>query len=103
MIINYKNLEENKVKKREKKVLKIKTYKIGVNISENDLNTKVRKAEKDMEKGHDVKFHVMIRGRQSKLMSKKDIEKMLNSITEDYKKINVWSKGDNYFALVRKK
>ena len=94
-------MEKKEVTKQ--KVLKIKTYKIGVNISENDLNTKIKKAEKDMAKGHDVKFHVMIRGRQSNLMSKEDIEDMLDSIIEGYKKINVWSKGDNYFALVRKK
>jgi len=85
------------------KKLKIKQIKIGINISDHDLKNKINKADKLINKGNQVKFSIEIRGRQSSLLNKEDILKKLNLIITPYKKINIWNKGDNYYALVKKK
>jgi len=48
-------------------------------------------------------FSIEVRGRQSSLLNKEDILEKLNLIITPYKKINIWNKGDNYYALVKKK
>ena len=87
----------------EQKSPKVKQIKFKINTSEHDLNTKIRNAERQMAKGHHVKFTIEVRGRIASLLTRKEVTEKLERIIEPYKKINIWSKGDNYFALVKAK
>ena len=82
---------------------KVKQIKFKINTSDHDLRVKIRNAERQLAKGHHVKFTIEIRGRIASLLTKREITEKLEDIIKPYKKINTWSKGDNYYALVKAK
>jgi translation initiation factor IF-3 len=66
--------------KQKQKITEIKGVRLGVKISENDIATKLRNAEKFLAKGDKVKFQLRFRGRE---VVHKDLgEKLLLSIAE---------------------
>jgi len=78
----YQKMKEeakNRKKAREKQS-ELKTMKIGLKISDNDLNIKVRKIKSFLEDGDRVKIMVIFRGRE---MAHKELgQTMIDKITE---------------------
>lgn len=78
----YQKMKEeakNRKKAREKQS-ELKTMKIGLKISDNDLNIKVRKIKSFLEDGDRVKIMVIFRGRE---MAHKELgQAMIDKITE---------------------
>ena len=76
----YQKMKEqarNRKKAREKQA-ELKTMKIGLKISENDLSIKVRKIAKFLEDGDHVKIMIVFRGRE---MAHKDLgQELLNKV-----------------------
>ena len=68
-----KEQAKNRKKAREKQS-ELKTIKIGLKISDNDLNIKVRKIREFLEDGDHVKIIIMFRGRE---MAHKEIGQQL--------------------------
>lgn len=104
----YQKMKEeakNRKKAREKQA-ELKTMKIGLKISDNDLNIKIRKIREFLAEGDHVKIMIVLRGRE---MAHKDLgntllEKILN-ILEDVAIVEgkiQWS-GRNLSVGVRKK
>ena len=72
-----KEQAKNRKKAREKQA-ELKTIKIGLKISENDLNIKVRKIREFINDGDHVKIIIMFRGRE---MTHKEIgQDLLNKV-----------------------
>ena len=76
----YQKMKEeakNRKKAREKQS-ELKQMKIGLKISDNDLNIKVRKIKGFLEDGDDVKIMIVFRGRE---MAHKEVgEELLNKV-----------------------
>ena len=104
----YQKMKEeakNRKKAREKQS-ELKTMKIGLKISDNDLNIKTRKIREFLEDGDRVKIMVILRGRE---MAHKDLgEQLLKKVTENLEEVAIiegkfqWS-GRNLSVGVRKK
>ncbi len=104
----YQKMKEeakNRKKAREKQS-ELKTMKIGLKISDNDLNIKTRKIREFLEDGDRVKIMIILRGRE---MAHKDLgDQLLKKVTDSLSEIAViegktqWS-GRNLSVGVRKK
>lgn len=82
----YQKMKEeakNRKKAREKQS-ELKTMKIGLKISDNDLNIKVRKIKEFIEDGDRVKVMVIFRGREMahKELGQEMVDKIINLISE---------------------
>lgn len=83
----YQKMKEeakNRKKAREKQS-ELKTMKIGLKISDNDLNIKVRKIKSFLEDGDRVKIMIIFRGREMahKELGQVALDKVIALITED--------------------
>jgi len=87
-IMNYqKFIYEQEKNKKKNKTLPLKEIKMGPNISENDLGTKVKQITKFLEKGHKVKTFIQFRGRE---MVHQDLGlKVLMTIAQEVEEIGV--------------
>ncbi len=95
----YQKMKEeakNRKKAREKQS-ELKTMKIGLKISDNDLNIKVRKIRSFLEDGDRVKIMVIFRGREMahKELGQEMVNKILQRISEE---IEVVVEGKPQFA-----
>ncbi len=95
----YQKMKEeakNRKKAREKQS-ELKTMKIGLKISDNDLNIKVRKIRSFLEDGDRVKIMVIFRGREMahKELGQEMVDKILQRISEE---IEVVVEGKPQFA-----
>ncbi len=95
----YQKMKEeakNRKKAREKQS-ELKTMKIGLKISDNDLNIKVRKIKSFLEDGDRVKIMIIFRGREMahKELGQVILDKVLALISED---IEVVHEGKSQFA-----
>lgn len=95
----YQKMKEeakNRKKAREKQS-ELKTMKIGLKISDNDLNIKVRKMKSFLEAGDRVKIMIIFRGREMahKELGQVILDKVLALISED---IEVVQEGKSQFA-----
>ncbi len=95
----YQKMKEeakNRKKAREKQS-ELKTMKIGLKISDNDLNIKVRKIRSFLEDGDRVKIMVIFRGREMahKELGQQMVDKILQRISEE---IEVVVEGKPQFA-----
>ncbi len=106
----YQKMKEeakNRKKAREKQS-ELKTMKIGLKISDNDLNIKVRKIKEFIEDGDRVKVMVIFRGREMahKELGQEMVDKIINRISE-VTEITVEGKpqfaGRNLSVQIRKK
>ncbi len=82
----YQKMKEeakNRKKAREKQS-ELKTMKIGLKISDNDLNIKVRKIKEFIEDGDRVKIMIIFRGREMahKELGQEMVEKITKLISE---------------------
>lgn len=82
----YQKMKEeakNRKKAREKQS-ELKTMKIGLKISDNDLNIKIRKIRSFLEDGDRVKIMIIFRGREMahKELGQTMIDKITNRISE---------------------
>lgn len=66
--------------KSKQKVIEVKGIRLGIKISEHDLTTKLKAAEKFLSKENKVKFQVRFKGRE--ITHKELGESLLRSITE---------------------
>lgn len=83
----YQKMKEeakNRKKAREKQS-ELKTMKIGLKISDNDLNIKVRKIKSFLEDGDRVKIMVIFRGREMahKELGQEMLDKIVQCISEE--------------------
>lgn len=95
----YQKMKEeakNRKKAREKQS-ELKTMKIGLKISDNDLNIKVRKIKSFLEDGDRVKIMIIFRGREMahKELGQVILDKVLSLISED---VEVVQEGKSQFA-----
>ncbi len=66
----YQKEKQEKQQKKQTKSLDIKNVRISMKISEHDKETKMRMAEKFLEKGHKVKVELILRGREFEHMDR---------------------------------
>jgi len=83
----YQKMKEeakNRKKAREKQS-ELKTMKIGLKISDNDLNIKVRKIKNFLDDGDRVKIMVIFRGREMahKEIGQEMVDKIIQRISEE--------------------
>jgi len=95
----YQKMKEeakNRRKAREKQS-ELKTMKIGLKISDNDLGIKVRKICEFLEDGDRVKIMIIFRGREMahKEMGQITLDKVLNLISE---RVEIVQEGKSQFA-----
>lgn len=95
----YQKMKEeakNRKKAREKQS-ELKTMKIGLKISDNDLNIKVRKIKAFLEDGDRVKIMIIFRGREMahKELGQATLDKVLALISSD---IEIVQEGKTQFA-----
>ena len=104
----YQKMKEeakNRKKAREKQS-ELKTMKIGLKISDNDLNIKVRKIRGFLEDGDKVKIMIIFRGRE---MAHKELgQQLLNKVLEQLSDIAITEgkasqAGRNLSVGIRKK
>lgn len=106
----YQKMKEeakNRKKAREKQS-ELKTMKIGLKISDNDLNIKVRKIKSFLEDGDRVKIMVIFRGREMahKELGQAMLDKILGLISEDQEIAQEGKPqfaGRNFSISIRKK
>lgn len=60
----YEIKQKQKANRKNSKIPDLKEIRISTSIADNDMNTKATAARKFLEKGHDVKFSLMCRGRE---------------------------------------
>lgn len=82
----YQKMKEeakNRKKAREKQS-ELKTMKIGLKISDNDLNIKIRKIRGFLEDGDRVKLIIMFRGREMahKEIGQQMLDRVLNELSD---------------------
>lgn len=104
----YQKMKEeakNRKKAREKQS-ELKTMKVGLKISDNDLNIKIRKIREFLEDGDRVKIMIVLRGRE---LAHKDIgDTLLQNIISKIEDVAIvegkpqWS-GRNLSVGIRKK
>ncbi len=95
----YQKMKEeakNRKKAREKQS-ELKTMKIGLKISDNDLNIKARKIKSFLEDGDRVKIMIIFRGREMahKELGQAMLDKILGLISEE---IDIVQEGKTQFA-----
>ena len=95
----YQKMKEeakNRKKAREKQS-ELKTMKIGLKISDNDLNIKVRKIKSFLEDGDRVKIMIIFRGREMahKELGQVILDKVIALVSED---VEIVQEGKSQFA-----
>lgn len=76
----YEQQKQQQKQKSNQKQVEVKGIRLGIKISEHDLGTKLKSAEKFLVKDDKVKFQVRFKGRE---ITHKEIgEKLLNTIAE---------------------
>ncbi len=106
----YQKMKEeakNRKKAREKQS-ELKTMKVGLKISDNDLNIKVRKIKSFLEDGDRVKIMVIFRGRElaHKNLGQVMLDKIFALINTDYEVVMEGKPqfaGRNFSVNIRKK
>lgn len=74
----YEQKQKEKERRKNSKSLDVKEIRISPNIAEYDLNIKTAAARKFLEKGHEVKFTLVCRGREISRIAM--LSKILNDV-----------------------
>lgn len=77
----YEQKQKEKRNKKNSKVLEMKEIRVSANIAANDLATKETAGRKFLEKGHELKFSLLCRGREISRI--RTISNILDKIAED--------------------
>jgi len=82
----------------------VKTVKVGPHTSEHDWSHKLKKIDRWLDKGLQVKIQLVIKGRSKYILNYPEQEEMLGNILKDkgYKVINLWTKYPNIYAFINK-
>ena len=86
---NYQRTKQIQKNKRNTKVADLKQMRLGMKVSDHDLEVKLRKVEKFLEAGHKVKITIFYRGRENAhkdlgfKLAEKVIERFGETITVD--------------------
>ncbi len=83
----YDQAKREKESKKSQHQIKVKEVKLSPNISENDLQVKVRHAKEFLEKGNKVKFTCMFRGRE--IMHPEVGDRMMTGILQELEEISL--------------
>lgn len=76
----YQKEKQLKKQKQLSKTLEVKSIRLSIKISEHDIQTRVKQAEKFLIKGHKVKLEIILRGRE---LARMDLAReMLKSFRE---------------------
>lgn len=62
---NYEKTKQLKAQRKNQKAVDLKQIRLGMRISDNDLDIKLTKARKFLESGHKVKVMLLYRGREN--------------------------------------
>lgn len=93
-ICNYSKLlyeNKKKLKSTKNKVIETKTIKLGVNISEHDIEIKAKQINKLLKDGCKVNIMITFSGREVKYINTLGVQlldKVISLITVDYKVVN---------------
>ena len=105
-IMNYEKFIYEQSKKPKNKTLEVKEIKLGPNISENDLEYRVKHMVEFLKKGHRVKISLQFRGRQMQHidLGQEQILKMILAV-EEYGSAEAMPKleGKRMFCIVKPK
>ncbi|CAN5628361.1 translation initiation factor IF-3 [soil metagenome] len=88
---NYRRTKQLQKNKRNTKVADLKQMRLGMKISDHDLEVKLSKVEKFLDAGHKVKITIFYRGRENAhkdlgfKLAEKVIERFNEKITVDQK------------------
>lgn len=77
----YDQKQKEKIARKNSKSLEMKELRLSPNIAENDLKTKENSARKFLTVGHDVKFTLICKGRESARIS--EIAQILDKVAVD--------------------
>lgn len=82
---NYQRTKQQQKNKRNSKTLEIKQMRLGLKISDHDLQVKLNKVKKFLDFGHKVKMTVFYRGRElaHKELGFKLADKIITDFGED--------------------
>ncbi len=99
------SLEKSEKKGKEKEM---KVIRLSYNISEHDLETKGKMAEKFLKEGHRVKIEMILRGREKMFsnLAKEKMEKFFNALAERVaiqREGEIQSQPKGLILIVRKK
>lgn len=83
----YEKKKEEQEEKKKKKQKETKRVQITPRSADNDLNTKAKRAEKFLKKGHKVEIFMFLKGREkaNKDFAKDKLKDFLNSIDFSFK------------------
>jgi len=96
--------QQSKAQAAKAKEKKTKTIRVSVKIAPHDLKFNAERADKFLEKGHQVKLQVKMVGREKKYpeVAAEVLPNLMKLIEVDYQVINdVKKTGDSFFATIQ--
>lgn len=90
----YEQAKQEKEARKKQKVIQVKEIRLGMNIEDNDLNTKARQAIKFLDADDRLKVSLRFRGRQ--MMHKEQGMEVINRFTEMIKDHGDLERQPNY-------
>lgn len=102
-LMDYGKVKYKEAKRKKSKKEVIKDIKIGLNISDHDLQVKNKKVKECISKGYKVRYSLELRGRE---LGKKDrAEQKMQSILEQFSGKAQWDKvhfsGRNFITTLK--
>jgi len=83
----YKKAKEERQQKTKQKRIEVKGIRISLRISQHDLETKAKQANKFLDQGHKVRIEMILRGREKGLfeMAREKLNKFIEFISPEVK------------------
>jgi len=103
-IVDYGKYQYAQAKKERRagghKQLELKNVQIRVKTSSHDLETKARQIQKFLQKGHQVRVHIYLRGREKAHMdlAEKKLKEFLTTLTEPHQTVDTIRKIPTGFS-----
>ena len=105
-IMDYQKFLYEQEKREKQKVLDLKEIKVGPNISQNDLNYRLKHVVEFLQKGHKVKITMQFKGREISYLEKG--REVINSMVSDISEFGLIDtpmklEGKKLFVIIRPK
>jgi translation initiation factor IF-3 len=105
-IMDYQKFLYEQEKREKQKVLDLKEIKVGPNISQNDLNYRLKHMAEFLQKGHKVKITMQFKGREISYLEKG--REVINSMVSDISEFGLIDtpmklEGKKLFVIIRPK
>ena len=83
----YQKSKEEKQQKTKQKRIEVKGIRISLRISQHDLETKAKQANKFLDQGHKVRIEMILRGREKGLfeMAREKLNEFIKLISPEVK------------------